>query len=177
LLQNSLHEAHFVALVLLAEKFKANPEKTIHICLGNIRFINNWDLVDVSAHKICGAYCLKNDDMDIIWQLAKSDNLWENRIAVVSSFVFIKDGKGQLTIDLCKHFLDHRHHLTHNACGWMLREVGKRVRSLLLNFANSHKPPGIMKSSASEIVRKNAKGFWEYFLDAIPRVDNHFVSL
>ncbi|MDR1891111.1 MAG: DNA alkylation repair protein [Puniceicoccales bacterium] len=159
LLQNSLHEARFVALVLLAERFKTNPEKTIHIYLGNTRFINNWDLVDVSAHKICGAYCLKNDDTDIIWKLAKSDNLWENRIAVVSSFAFIKDGKLQLTVDLCKHFFGHPHHLIHKACGWMLREVGKRDQSLLLNFVNSHKLPGIMKSYALEIVRKNTKGF------------------
>ncbi|MDR1173722.1 MAG: DNA alkylation repair protein [Puniceicoccales bacterium] len=155
LLQNSLHEARFVALVLLIEKFKTTPEEVIPIYLANTRFINNWDLVDVSAYRICGAYCQKNNGTDIIWKLAKSDNLWENRIAMVSSFAFIKNGNLQLTIDLCEHFLNHPHHLMHKACGWMLREVGKRDTNLLLDFVNSHKLPGIMKSYALEIIRKS----------------------
>ncbi|MDR2778794.1 MAG: DNA alkylation repair protein [Puniceicoccales bacterium] len=155
LLQNSLHEARFVALVLLIEKFKTAPEEVIHIYFSNTRFINNWDLVDVAAHRICGAYCQKNNGTDIIWKLAKSDNLWENRIAVVSSLAFIRNGELQLTIDLCEHFLNHPHHLIHKACGWMLREVGKRDTNLLLDFINSHKLPGIMKSYALEIIRKS----------------------
>jgi 3-methyladenine DNA glycosylase AlkD len=84
--------------------------------------------------------------------LAKSDNLWGNRIAGVSSFAFIKGGKSQLTIDLCENVLGHAHHLIHKACRWLLREVGKRDQSLLLNFVHSHKLPGIMKSYALEIV-------------------------
>ncbi|MDR1457736.1 MAG: DNA alkylation repair protein [Puniceicoccales bacterium] len=155
LLQNSLHEARFVALVLLIEKFKTVPEEVIRIYLANTRFINNWDLVDVAAYRICGAYCQKNDGTDIIWKLAKSDNLWENRIAVVASFAFIRSGKLQLTIDLSEHFLNHPHHLIHKACGWMLREVGKKDESLLLDFINSHRLPGIMKSYALEIIRKS----------------------
>ncbi|MDR2603360.1 MAG: DNA alkylation repair protein [Puniceicoccales bacterium] len=158
LLQNSLHEVRFVALVLLIEKFKTVPEEVISVYLANTRFINNWDLVDVAAYRILGAYCQKNDGADIIWKLAKSDNLWENRIAIVASFAFIRNGKLQLTIDLCEHFLKHPHHLIHKACGWMLREVGKRDTNLLLDFINSHKLPGIMKSYALEIIRKSIPG-------------------
>ncbi|MDR2776773.1 MAG: DNA alkylation repair protein [Puniceicoccales bacterium] len=155
LLQNSLHEVRFVSLILLIEKFKTAPEEVIRIYLTNTQFINNWDLVDVAAYKICGTYCQKNDGTDIIWKLAQSDNLWENRIAIVSSFAFIKNNQLQLTMDLCKHFLNHPHHLIHKACGWMLREVGKRNTNLLLDFIKSHKLPGVMKSYALEIVRKS----------------------
>jgi 3-methyladenine DNA glycosylase AlkD len=90
-------------------------------------------------------------------ELAKSDSLWENRIAVVSSFAFIKGGKLRLIIDLCKHFLNHPHHLIHKTSRWILREIGKRDQSLFLNFVNSHKLPGIMKSYALEIVQKTPK--------------------
>ncbi|MDR2628646.1 MAG: DNA alkylation repair protein [Puniceicoccales bacterium] len=162
LLQNSLHEARFVALVLLIEKFKMAPEEVISVYLANTRFINNWDLVDVAAYKICGEYCQKNNGINIIWELAKSKDLWENRIAIVSSLAFIRNGNLQLTIDLCKHFLNHPHHLMHKACGWMLREVGKRDTNLLLDFVNSHKLPGIMKSYALEIIRKSVQKLIQY---------------
>jgi 3-methyladenine DNA glycosylase AlkD len=91
--------------------------------------------------------------------LAKSKNLWGNRIAMVSSFAFIKNNTLQPTIDLCEYFLNDRHRLIHRACGWMLREVGKRNTNLLLGFANSHQLPGIMKSYALEIIRKTTKNF------------------
>jgi 3-methyladenine DNA glycosylase AlkD len=157
LLQHSLHEARFAALVLMNGKFPANAEEIFGIYIKNTRFINNWDLVDVSAHKICGAYCLQKGDTSAIWQLANSANLWENRMAMVSTMSFIWAGKIQLTIDLCEHFIGHGHHIMHKACGWMLRELGKKDRDLLINFVASHKLPSITKSYALEIVKKNGK--------------------
>jgi 3-methyladenine DNA glycosylase AlkD len=140
---------------MLVNNFAKEPADVFQMYIKNTKFINNWDLVDVSAHKICGAYCLQSGNSDVIWCLAKSDNLWENRIAMVSTLSFIKSGNLALTIDLCKHFLSHRHHLMHKACGWMLRELGKRDQTLLLNFVNSHNLPSIMKSYALEIVKKS----------------------
>jgi 3-methyladenine DNA glycosylase AlkD len=159
LLQNELHEGRFVAFVLLLEKFRSQPGEAPEIHLKNIRFIDNWDLVDVAAYKICGTDCLNRSNTDIIWELAKSKNLWENRIAIVSSFAFIRNHQLQLTVDLCEHFLNHGHHLIHKACGWILREVEKRNTNLLLGFVNSHKLPGIMKSYALEIIRQTTKKF------------------
>ncbi|MDR1433206.1 MAG: DNA alkylation repair protein [Puniceicoccales bacterium] len=157
LLQNQLHEARFVALVMLVEKFNTLPDRCIKIYLENTKFINNWDLVDMSTDKICGAYCLANNREDIIWELAKSDNLWENRMAIVASFAFIRDNKLQLTMDLCDHFLNHKHHLIHKACGWMLRELGKRDQNLLLQFVGTRKLPSITRSYALEIVKREQK--------------------
>jgi 3-methyladenine DNA glycosylase AlkD len=154
LLQNELHEARFVALVLLVEKFKISEKQCLGLYLKNTKFINNWDLVDVSADKICGAHCLASGSSDILWKLAKSNDLWENRIAIVASLAFIRDNKLQLTLDLCNHFLKHEHHLIHKACGWMLRELGKRNENLLIEFIDEHKLPGIMKSYALEIIKK-----------------------
>jgi 3-methyladenine DNA glycosylase AlkD len=155
LLQNDLHDARFVALVILSGKFQRDGEGVFGVYIKNTKFINNWDLVDVSAHKICGAHCLQIGDATAIWQLANSDDLWENRIAVVSTLAFIRAGELQLTLNVCEHLLNHRHHLIHKACGWMLRELGKRDKNALIDFVNSHKLPGIMKSYALEIVKKN----------------------
>jgi 3-methyladenine DNA glycosylase AlkD len=157
LLQNSLHDARFVALVLLANEFRRTPSKVFEIYIRNTKFINNWDLVDISAHKICGAHCLQNGDTAAIWKLAESSDLWENRIAVVSTLAFIRSGKLQLTADMCKYFSNHKHHLIHKACGWMLRELGKKNQNLLIDFVNSNKLPSVTKSYALEIIKKRAK--------------------
>jgi 3-methyladenine DNA glycosylase AlkD len=97
-----------------------------------------------------GAYF---DDADeIFWQLARSSSLWDNRIAIVSTYPFIKKDSFDLTLKLTKHFLDHEHHLIHKACGWMLREVGKRNEEVLINFLLEHHKnmPRIMFSYGKE---------------------------
>jgi len=127
LLQNELHEGRFVALVLFVEKFKSQPGEVLEIYFKNICFINDWDFVDVAAYKICGTYCLNYNDVNLIWELAKSENLWPNRIAIVSSFAFIENNKLQLALDMCEEFLNHRRHLIHKVCGWILGEVGKHM--------------------------------------------------
>lgn len=163
LLRCDLHDARFVALVLMNEKFMENAAEVFQAYIRNTKFINNWDLVDVSAHKICGAYCLQNNDTDPIWRLANSADLWENRIAMVSTLSFILSGKLQLTIDLCEHFAGHGHHIMHKACGWMLRELGKKNQNLLMDFLGTHKLPSITKSYALEIVKKNlGKSDWRF---------------
>lgn len=123
LLQHSLHEARFTALVLLNEKFRETPYKVLEIYLRNIHHVNNWDLVDLSAPHIVGAFCLQTENNDVILNLAYKENLWKNRIAVVATLPFIKSEQFALTFQLCERFLHHPYPLIHKACGWMLREI------------------------------------------------------
>lgn len=160
LLQEDLHEARFVALVILIHKFKKQQADVFDIYLRNTRFINNWDLVDISSPHIVGEFCARMGSVDCIWELAKSNDLWENRISIVSSWAFVKRKDVTLTIELCKHFMNHKHHLIHKACGWMLREVGKKDEKCLINFLNQHKIglPRVTFSYAKErIIKKGVR--------------------
>ena len=134
LLQQSLHEARYMALVLLNEKLPKNPHEVLEIYLQNTKFIDNWDLVDISAPHIVGKFCLQTGNNDVILNLADKENLWENRIAVVATLPLIKSGQFALTFQLCERFLRHPHPLIHTACGWMLREISKRDAESVLSF-------------------------------------------
>ena len=156
LLQHSLHEARFTALVLLNEKFRETPYKVLEIYLRNIHHVNNWDLVDLSAPHIVGAFCLQTENNDVILNLAYKENLWKNRIAVVATLPFIKSEQFALTFQLCEHFLHHPHPLIHKACGWMLREISKRDAESVLRFFQRHPDaPSVMRGYALEWVKKS----------------------
>jgi 3-methyladenine DNA glycosylase AlkD len=158
LLQNELHEARFVAIVILISKFKKQPLEVFEMYLNNTQYVNNWDLVDISAPHIVGNFCLKNDDVNPIWELTNSTDLWENRMALVASWAFVKAGNLCLTPDICRHFLDHKHHLIHRAMGWMLREVGKKDEQVLVKFLEEHEGhlPRVTLSYARERLRTTA---------------------
>ena len=154
LLQHQLHEARYMALVLLNEKFQSNPHEILEIYLRNTKFVNNWDLVDVSAPHIVGAFCLETGSNDVISKLADKENLWENRIAVVATLALIKSGQFALTFQLCERFLRHPHPLIHKACGWMLREISKQEAESVLSFFRKHcDAPSVMRRYALERVR------------------------
>lgn len=156
LMQHPLHEARYTALVLLNKKFPKNPHEILDVYLRNTKFINNWDLVDVSAPHIVGKFCLKTGKNDVILDLTDKENLWENRIAVVATLPLIRSGQFALTLQLCKHFLHHPHPLIHKACGWMLREVSKRKAESVLRFFRKHcDAPSVMRGYALERVRNN----------------------
>jgi 3-methyladenine DNA glycosylase AlkD len=152
LLQDELHEARFVALVILINQFKKQPREVFEIYLNNTKYINNWDLVDISAPHIVGNFCLKNSDVAPIWELANSSDLWENRMALVASWAVVRAGNSGLTLDICWHFLGHKHRLIHRAMGWMLREVGKKDKQTLVKFLEKYKDhlPRITLSYAKE---------------------------
>ena len=155
LLQQPLHEARYTALVLLNEKFPKNPKEVLGIYLRNTKFIDNWDLVDISAPHIVGKFCLQTGNNDVILNLADKENLWENRIAVVATLSLIKSGQFALTLELCERFLHHPHPLIHKACGWMLREVSKRdVESVFVFFRRHPDTPSVMRGYALEWVKK-----------------------
>ena len=134
-LQSKMHEERLVALLVLVEKYKKSDDKKeiADFYLSNTKHINNWDLVDLTADKILGDY-LFDKDKCIIYELVKSSNLWERRIAIVSTFNFIKQRKFDETLRLAEMLLHDKHDLIHKACGWMLREVGKKDEKVLRDF-------------------------------------------
>jgi len=141
LLRSPIHEERLTALLILVENFRKadEPKKTeiFNLYLKNTKYINNWDLVDLSASRIVGEY-LKDKPVDILYTLAKSKSLWERRIAIISTFQFIWEGRFAETLKISKILLTDRHDLIHKAVGWMLREVGKRSFKTEEGFLKKH---------------------------------------
>lgn len=131
LLNSKLHEERLVSLFILVDKFKKGNEKikeeVFNFYLSKTKNINNWDLVDSSAHKIVGEYLLKNKNEELLKKLARSKNLWERRIAMIATYQFIINGNSRTTYEIANLLLSDRHELIQKAVGWMLRETGKRV--------------------------------------------------
>ena len=140
-LQSKIHEERLFALLVLIYHFRNGEEgdkKKIHdFYLENTKFINNWDLVDLSARDIIGAY-LYNKDRSPLYELVKSNNLWKRRIAIIATSHFIKQNEFEDTINIAEILLDDREDLIHKAVGWMLREVGKRDLTVEENFLKKH---------------------------------------
>jgi 3-methyladenine DNA glycosylase AlkD len=140
LLQSRYHEARVVALLILVEKFRKQPErrkKIFDFYLKNRAGINNWDLVDCSAPHIVGAY-LYERDRKILHRLAHSPSLWDRRIAILSTLYFIKNSDLEETFRIAETLLADREDLMHKAIGWMLRETGKKDRVRLQSFLDAH---------------------------------------
>jgi len=123
----------------------------VNIYLRNLKFVNNWDLVDTSAHKILGVW-FKNRDRSLIYELAASKSLWNNRIAIITTFAFIKENDFKDTLIFAEKFISHEHDLIHKAVGWMLREIGNRDLQVEIEFLNKFykKMPRVMLRYAIE---------------------------
>ena len=140
ILKSEFHEMRLVALLILVTKFeKTKDEKEkktlVDFYLKNTKYINNWDLVDLSCYKLLGRYCFENQKDDILRELSNSDNMWEKRIAIVATMHHIKKGKSfDLTQELVLNNLNHPHDLMHKANGWLLREIGNKGEEVLLDF-------------------------------------------
>ncbi len=143
LLHSEWHEERLLALLILVRRFQRakgderERKRVVDLYLDNSQWVNNWDLVDSSAPYILGEWLLPRDRA-ILQQLASSESLWEQRIAVLATFAFIRAGEFADTLRLCKSLLGHNHDLMHKACGWMLREVGKRDPAPLRTFLDQH---------------------------------------
>jgi len=170
LLESKYHEVRTAALTILTYKFENyKKEKNINelknifdFYLQNTKYINNWDLVDLSCYKIVGDYLL-DKDRSILHELSKSKNLWERRISVVSTFAFIKNHEYKDTIKICEQLLNDKEELIHKATGWMLREVGKKTdKKILLAFLNKNykKMPRIMLRYSIERLSDKEKAFY-----------------
>ena len=144
ILKSEFHEMRLVALLILVTKFeKTKDEKEkkmlVDFYLKNTKYINNWDLVDLSCYKLLGRYCFENQKDNILRKLSNSDNMWEKRIAIVATMHYIKKGKSfDLTQELVLNNLNHPHDLMHKANGWLLREIGNKDEEVLLDFLKIH---------------------------------------
>ena len=141
LLHSKFHEDRLVALFILVEKYKKKDpqqrQEIYDLYLNNTAYINNWDLVDSSAHKIVGPH-LENRDRTILYKLAKSEMLWERRIAMMATCYFISKNDFEDTLSLAKILLHDKEDLIHKVVGWMLRELGKRNYNLEDGFLQQH---------------------------------------
>ena len=138
LLESEWHECRLCALLILREKYKTVQEEVVRFYLSHTKGINNWDLVDLSAPYILGDYLTNRSDRDILYKLAESSVMWEQRIAVVATLMLIRHGQFEDTVRLAEYFLNTRHDLMQKAVGWMLREVGKRDQDLLIAFLEAY---------------------------------------
>ncbi|MFI6040035.1 DNA alkylation repair protein [Nocardia sp. NPDC051321] len=150
LLDSGVHEDRLAGLIILNATFaRASKPKTfddaaraemVDRYLAAVRRgrVNNWDLVDVSAENIIGPWLL-DKPRELLFDLAAAESLWERRVALLSTFAFIKSGDATTTFELSEYLLDDRRELIQKALGWMLREVGKRIdQQLLTGFLDKH---------------------------------------
>lgn len=141
LLQSPINEERTLALFILTDQYKKadaqTKEKLYQFYLDNLQYINNWNLVDASAHLIVGAHLLKNNK-ELLITLAQSKTMWERRIAIISTLYFIRNNNTEWTFKIALLLLNDTHDLIHKAVGWMLREAGKRDQNALIAFLDQH---------------------------------------
>ncbi len=141
LLHSPIHEERLLALLILIAQFEKAGDKRrnkiYRIYLKNTTRINNWDLVDLSAPQIVGAF-LRGKDKKPLYKLAKSQIIWERRIAIISTFEFIKNQEFEEVLKISEMLLKDREDLIHKAVGWMLREAGKRDQRTQERFLKKH---------------------------------------
>ena len=164
-IKSQFHEERLFSLLVLVELFKrANDEdkKKIYTAyLSNTKFINNWDLVDASAGHIVGAYLLTRDKKPI-YVLARSGNIWERRISIISTSYFIKYNNFVDTLNIAEMLLGDKGDLIHKAVGWMLREIGKRDFELEERFLGKYyksMPRTMLRYAIEKFPEEKRKGY------------------
>lgn len=163
LLHSKFHEERLLSLLIMIEKFQdeKNRRKIYDLYLKNTKYINNWDLVDLSAYKIVGVYLI-DKPRDVLYTMAKSGSLWERRISIITTYCFIKNNKFKETIKIAKMLLYDDHDLIHKAVGWMLREIGKKDLNLEKQFLSKYhkKMPRTMLRYAIEKFPKKDREYY-----------------
>jgi 3-methyladenine DNA glycosylase AlkD len=169
LTSSDFHEFRLCGLVILTLQFKASKERSEQKKIFNFfmkqakaGYVNNWDLVDVTA-PIIGAYLVgENDPYPLLEKLARSKSLWERRLAIIFTFAFIRAGELDPTIEISRRLLRDDHDLIHKAVGWMLREAGKRDGQLLRTFltANASQMPRTMLRYSIEKFSESERRKW-----------------
>jgi 3-methyladenine DNA glycosylase AlkD len=141
LIESKINEERLLALLILIFQYKQagsyKKEEIYAFYLRNLEHINNWNLVDASAHLIVGAHLI-NSDKDILVTLAKSKVIWERRISIIATWYFIRNDDLEWTFKIARMLLNDDHDLIHKAVGWMLREAGKRDENQLIAFLNQY---------------------------------------
>lgn len=142
LISSPWHEIRLTSLLILLEIFRKSLQNQhlrqacINFYLNHTTYINNWDLVDLSCYKLLGVW-LENKDRSILYHLADSSNLWEQRISIVSCIHFVRHNDFSDCLTIADKLLHHPHDLIHKAVGWLLREVGKKDKQTLINFLHT----------------------------------------
>lgn len=165
LLQSKYHEDRLTALLILMLKYKkdspAEQKEIFNIYIGNTQRINNWDLVDVTVGHIVGHYIRQNGG-NTLENFSKSKSLWERRIAIVATSHFIGHNEFDKTLAISKTLLNDKEDLIHKACGWMLREVGKRDVAVLEEFLQEHlkyMPRTMLRYAIEKFPEKKRKAY------------------
>lgn len=162
LIQSQINEERLLTLIILTAQYKMGTlmqkEEIYQFYRTNIRHINNWNLVDSSAHLIIGAHLFERD-CSLLEKLAVSQNLWERRIAIVATWYFIRKSDLEWTFKIAKLLLNDSHDLIHKAVGWILREAGKKDEARLVSFLcdHAHQMPKTMLRYAIERLSKEQK--------------------
>lgn len=142
LMQSTIHEYRFTALLILIGQFeRGSPSRRkalVNFYIVNREAVNNWDLVDLSAPKILGAFLCDDRRCAPLFAMTRSKNLWDRRIAIVATYALIRKGRFDVTLALAVRLLSDSHDLIHKAVGWMLREVGKKDVRALRQFLDQH---------------------------------------
>ena len=165
LISSGIHEERLVCLFILVNRYRnadsGGKKEVVDFYLRNIRYINNWDLVDLSSGPILGDH-LMDGDRSMLYEMAKSGDLWKRRIAVMATFVFIKKNDFRDTLRIAEMLLDDRHDLIHKAVGWMLREIGKRDQAKEEEFLKKHykkMPRTMLRYSIERFDEDKRKGY------------------
>lgn len=141
LLKSAIHEERLLALLILVLQYEKGDEKAkksiYDIYMKNTKYINNWDLVDLSAHHIVGPYLLQKSKEPLV-TFARSRSLWERRIAIISTFEYIRDGSFDTALQIARLLVEDTEDLIRKAVGWMLREIGKRDVKVEEKFLKKH---------------------------------------
>jgi len=163
-LKSKYHEERLIGFLLLVLRFQKGSveekRQAYEMYIDNTKYINNWDLVDVTAEKVVGPY-LEDKDKSLLYKFAKSKNLWERRIAIMSTFHYIKKGDSRETLRIAELLLYDKEDLIHKAVGWMLREVGKRcgeeVEEKFLKRYYQTMPRTMLRYAIERFVEKKRK--------------------
>ena len=137
LLKSPIHEERMTALIIMAMKYPKDEENIYNLYIKNTKYINNWDLVDVTCPRIVGAHLL-DKPRDILYDFASSNDIWEKRIAIISTAMFIRNNDFSDTLNISEILLNDTHDLIHKSVGWMLREVGNRDMGVEEGFLKKH---------------------------------------
>lgn len=141
LLVSAINEERLLALIIMVNQYNNSDQDSkteiYQFYINNLKYVNNWNLVDASAHLIIGAH-LNDKNRDYLLQLSQSQVLWERRISIVATWYFIRNNNLNPTFKIATKLLHDKHDLIHKAVGWMLREAGKRDQAQLVNFLDKY---------------------------------------
>ena len=165
LMTSPYNEERLLALFILVEQYQKadwlQQKEIVQYYIQHLAWVNNWNLVDSSAHHILGAYC-HITDTSLLMELANSSNLWQKRIAIVATWYFIKKREVELTFQIAEQYLDDSEDLIHKATGWMLREAGKvnihRLNQFLIKHAH-HMPRTMLRYAIENMNRVDRQKF------------------